>query len=70
MPQGSAAEQDNMKIGQMLNTMQRPKKPFGRSDGSTSKDRLEELLAKIEGYTHFLLMQNQRHKQRDAKANA
>lgn len=71
MPQPSAmAEHDTMKIGQMLTSMARPKKPFGRSDGSSSKDRLEELLTKIEGYTHFLLMQNQRHKQRDAKANA
>lgn len=71
MPQPSAmTEHDTMKIGQMLTSMARPKMPFGRSDGSSSKDRLEELLTKIEGYTHFLLMQNQRHKARDAKANA
>ena len=46
-----------------------PKKVFGKfMDGSTSEDRLECLIKKIEDYTKFLLVQNQRSKTKDKSA--
>ena len=37
-------------------------------DGSTSEERLEGLIRKIEDYTRFLLVQNQRSKMKDKSA--
>ena len=46
-----------------------PKKVFGKfMDGSNSEDRLENLIKKIEDYTRFLLVQNQRNKTKDKSA--
>ena len=46
-----------------------PKKVFGRFvDGSTSEERLDSLIKKIEDYTRFLLVQNQRSKTKDKSA--
>jgi hypothetical protein len=46
-----------------------PKKVFGRfMDGSTSEGRLENLIKKIEDYTRFLLVQNQKSKNKDKSA--
>ena len=44
------------------------KKVFGKfNDGSTSKNRLSELLDKTESYTHFILRQNFIHRNQKEK---
>lgn len=54
-----------MNLGNELK--QSHKKVFGKYvDGSSSKDRLEDLLQKIENYTRFLLVQNQKARNKSA----